>query len=206
LNQPLPTLHFITSNPHKAAEVEHLLGATIIRIDLDLPEIQAASLEAVTRAKLDAGRALAPHPVAVEDVSLELDALGGFPGPYIRWLLALAGGDGLAAMVRGLPSNAATARCIVAVWDGEAVRLAEGSVAGHILAEPRGGREFGWDAWFLPDGSSRTYGEMATDEKREISHRALAWRRMSELLSSQPSVHLAVVPRSAHLAGGAPSE
>ncbi|HUF11071.1 MAG TPA: non-canonical purine NTP pyrophosphatase, partial [Rhodothermales bacterium] len=165
---------------------EHLLGTTISRVDLDLPEIQAASLEEVTRAKLDAARAFAPHPVAVEDVSLELDALGGFPGPFVKWLLASAGGDGLSAMVQGLSSNAATARCIVARWDGETVLLAEGSVAGHVLAEPRGSTEFGWDAWFLPEGSSRTYGEMTRDEKRETSHRALAWRRMSRLLTLKP--------------------
>lgn len=183
MNPSLSYLHFITSNPHKAAEVEDLLGTAIRRIELDLPEIQAASIEEIARAKLDAARALAPHPVAVEDVSLELRALGGFPGPYVKWLIAAGGGDGLAAIVRGLSSPLATARCIVAVWDGAAVHLTEGVIEGMILAEPRGSRQFGWDAWFLPDGSDRTYGEMTVEEKRQISHRAIAWRRMREILS-----------------------
>lgn len=180
----LPPLHFITSNPHKAAEVEDLLGTSIRRIELDLPEVQAASLEQIARAKLDAAVDHAPPPLAVEDVALELRALGGFPGPYIKWLLAASGGDGLAAVARGLSSPAATARCIVAVWDGSAVHIATGAVEGVILAEPRGSREFGWDAWFLPDGSDRTYGEMTVEQKREISHRAIAWRRMREILAA----------------------
>lgn len=182
MNQPLPLLHFVTSNRHKAEEVEHLLGSFVRRVDLDLQEIQALTTREIAIAKLEAARPHAPHPLAVEDVSLSLEELGGFPGPYIKWLIASAGGDGLTAVARGLRSNLATARCVVAVWDGRAVRLAEGSVAGKILAEPRGSRKFGWDAWFLPDGSSRTYGEMSRDEKRDISHRAIAWRRMREML------------------------
>lgn len=186
MNESPPLLHFVTSNPHKAEEVEHLLGSSIRRFDLDLQEIQALTSQEVAIAKLEAARPHAPHPLAVEDVSLGLEELGGFPGPYIKWLIASAGGDGLTTIARGLRSNLATARCVVAVWDGRAVRLTEGSVSGKILTEPRGSRKFGWDAWFLPDGSSRTYGEMSPDEKRAMSHRAIAWRRMREMLEGLP--------------------
>lgn len=184
MNQPLPLLHFVTSNPHKAEEVEQLLGSSVRRLDLDLQEIQALTNREIAIAKLEAARPHAPHPLAVEDVSLDLEELGGFPGPYIKWLIASAGGDGLAAIARGLRSNVATARCVVAVWDGGAVRVAEGAVAGKILIEPRGSRKFGWDAWFLPEGSSRTYGEMSPEEKRALSHRGIAWRRMREMLEA----------------------
>lgn len=184
MSQSFPTLHFITSNPHKAAEVEHLLGSSVRRLDIDLPEIQAATLADVALAKLQAARQHAPVPVAVEDVSLELRALGGFPGPYIKWLIASAGGPGLAAMTRGLSSRDATARCVVAVWDGAVTHFAEGSVEGQVIDEPRGSREFGWDAWFLPRESDRTFGEMGALEKRSVSHRAIAWRRMGEILES----------------------
>lgn len=182
MSNPLPLLHFVTSNPHKAAEVGHLLGSSVRRLDLDLPEIQAATIEAIAQAKLEAARPHAPHPFAVEDVSLDLEGLGGFPGPYIKWLITSAGGEGLAAIVKGLHSNLATARCVVAVWDGRVVRMAEGAVEGEIVSLPRGSRDFGWDAWFVPEGSSRTYGEMSREEKREVSHRAIAWRRMRQIL------------------------
>lgn len=176
-------LRFITSNPHKAAEVELLLGSSIERVDLDLPEIQGGTLEEIARAKLEAARLKVPTPLAVEDVSLELDAFGGFPGPYIKWLIAAAGGEGLAAMISGISSSKATARCIVAAAVEDDVVIADGSVDGEIVLQPRGSREFGWDAWFLPEGSSLTYGEMSPEEKRGISHRSIAWRRMRTLLA-----------------------
>ncbi len=182
MSQQLPPLRFITSNPHKAAEVERLLGSSVTRIDLDLPEIQAETFEAIARAKFGAACLHAQPPLAVEDVSLELHAFQSFPGPYVKWLIAAAGGEGLAAMVRGASTNAATARCIVVASTGGDVVIAEGSVDGVILDEPRGARQFGWDAWFQPEGSTRTYGEMSPEEKREISHRSIAWQRMRILL------------------------
>lgn len=176
-----PPLHFVTSNPHKAIEVAHLFGSSVRRVDLDLPEIQASSLDAIVCAKLDAAKELSPHPVAVEDVSLELVALGGFPGPYVRWLIGSAGGEGLAEMARGLRTREAVARCLVGLWDGQSTHLTEGTVSGEVLVEPRGSRGFGWDAWFLPERSERTFGEMSTEEKAEVSHRGKAWKEMRQL-------------------------
>lgn len=177
-----PPLHFITSNPHKAREVEALLGANVKQIRLALAEIQAGSVVEIVRAKLEAGKDLAPPPLAVEDVSLEIEALGGFPGPYVKWLIEAAGGDGLGAIAEGLSTRTATARCVVGIWDGDQTHLAGGAVRGEILTRPRGSREFGWDAWFVPDGSDRTYGEMSPEEKASGSHRARAWNAAREIL------------------------
>ncbi len=182
-----PALLFVSSNPNKILEVERMLGLPVRSIRIDLPEIQAGSLEEIARTKLrTAVERVEPGGgfLLVEDVSLGLTALGGFPGPYVKWLLQSAGGEGLATMAAGVGDAHAVARCCVACWDGEQEHLFVGEVAGRILPAPRGTRRFGWDAWFQPDGSSFTYAEMPDDEKDRISHRALAWRRASELLAS----------------------
>jgi non-canonical purine NTP pyrophosphatase (RdgB/HAM1 family) len=184
MSLPAAPLRLVTSNLHKAAEIASLLGVPVVRVDLDLTEIQSASLSRILLAKLDSAIGRAPAPIAVEDVSLELDDLGGFPGPYVRWLLEMAGGEGLGRISASLRSNLATARCLVAVWNGSRVMSAEGTVRGRVLSEPRGRRDFGWDAWFLPDHSERTYGEMSFDEKLACSHRSLAWIEMRKLLGS----------------------
>jgi non-canonical purine NTP pyrophosphatase (RdgB/HAM1 family) len=184
MSVPATPLHLVTSNPHKAAEIESLLGVPVVRIDLDLPEIQSASLSRILLTKLDSAIGRAPAPIAVEDVSLELDDLGGFPGPYVKWLLQMAGGEGLGRISSSLRSDLATARCLVAVWNGSRVLTTDGAVRGRVLSEPRGRRVFGWDAWFLPDHSERTYGEMSLDEKLACSHRSLAWIEMRKLLDS----------------------
>jgi non-canonical purine NTP pyrophosphatase (RdgB/HAM1 family) len=182
---PSSPLHFVTSNAQKAAEIETLLGRSVTRIDLDLPEIQSDSLSTILLAKLESAIAWTTPPVAVEDVSLELDDLGGFPGPYIKWLLRMAGGEGLGRIVSGLQSDLATARCLVAVWDGEGVVTGEGTVRGRVLAEPRGERSFGWDAWFVPEHSEQTWGEMSREEKLGLSHRSIAWAGIRDLLEAR---------------------
>jgi len=46
--------------------------------------------------------------------------------------------------------------------------------------QPRGERHFGWDAWFLPRGSKKTFAEMTDEEKDAVSHRGHAYRMLAE--------------------------
>jgi XTP/dITP diphosphohydrolase len=54
----------------------------------------------------------------------------------------------------------------------------EGFVHGELVWPPRGSQGFGYDPMFLPNGYSLTFGEMAPQEKHEISHRANAFRQL----------------------------
>ena len=51
-------------------------------------------------------------------------------------------------------------------------------VAGTISSAPRGTNGFGWDAIFIPDGETRTFGELTADEKDARSHRRAAWQAL----------------------------
>ena len=181
-------LVFVSSNPNKAIEAERILGAPLLRVDLSLPEIQASTLEEITRHKLELARTRGYHRLIVEDVSLGFDELGNFPGPYIHWLLKAAGGRGLGAIAYALRDPAALARCCVGYFDGETIHLLVGETRGQILVQPRGESGFGWDAWFLPDGETRTYAEMEGTAKDALSHRGRAYRQLAKLLalSAQP--------------------
>jgi len=172
-------IRFVSSNPNKLAEANRLLGIDLEPVSLDLVEVQAASAETITLEKLTLARTKIDGRLIVEDVSLGFVSLGGFPGPYIRWLMESAGGEGLGRIARGLDDRRATAICCVAFWDGKAAHLFHGSTDGHVNADPRGLRTFGWDPWFQPDGSNRSFGEMTSEEKDEMSHRARAYRKLA---------------------------
>lgn len=172
-------LILVSSNPNKGIEVERILGVPILRVSLSLPEIQAATVEDVTRYKLEVARNKGYHRLIVEDVSLGFDELGNFPGPYVRWLLEAAGGKGLAAIAYALNNRAARAQCCVGYWDGRQVHIFLGEATGEILVQPRGERHFGWDAWFQPKGSEKTFAEMTADEKDALSHRGHAYRALA---------------------------
>ena len=57
-------------------------------------------------------------PVIIEDVSLCCKAVGGLPGPYIKWFLKSVGPEGLYKMVEPHADHSAYALCIFAFHDG----------------------------------------------------------------------------------------
>jgi non-canonical purine NTP pyrophosphatase (RdgB/HAM1 family) len=178
-------LILVSTNPNKGIEAERILGTPLLRVSLTLPEIQAATVEDITRYKVETAKTKGYKRLIVEDVSLGFDELGNFPGPYVRWLLEAAGGTGLAAIAYALNNRAAKAQCCVGYWDGKSVKLFVGETAGEILVKPRGERHFGWDAWFQPAGSKKTFAEMDAQEKDAVSHRGHAYRKLAEYLAKK---------------------
>jgi non-canonical purine NTP pyrophosphatase (RdgB/HAM1 family) len=178
-------LILVSGNPNKGIEAERILGQPLLRVSISLPEIQAATVEEITRYKVDVAKTKGYGRLIVEDVSLGFDELGNFPGPYVRWLLEAAGGAGLAAIAYALNNRAARAQCCVGYWNGREVKMFLGEVPGEILVQPRGERHFGWDAWFQPKGSNRTFAEMSDDEKDALSHRGNAYRKLAAHLKKE---------------------
>lgn len=178
-------LILVSTNPNKGIEAERILGIPLLRVSISLPEIQAATVEDVTRYKVEVARTKGYERLIVEDVSLGFDELGNFPGPYVRWLLEAAGGTGLAAIAYALNNRAARAQCCVGYWNGKEVQTFLGETAGEILVQPRGERHFGWDAWFQPRDSKKTFAEMTDEEKDAVSHRGHAYRKLAEALRKE---------------------
>ncbi len=61
--------------------------------------------------------------------------------------------------------------------------VVSGTCAGRILAAPEGEDGFGYDPLFFIPDKGKTFAQMTTDEKNEISHRGNAIR---ELLKQLP--------------------
>ncbi|KAJ3205169.1 nucleoside triphosphate pyrophosphohydrolase ham1 [Entophlyctis luteolus] len=187
------TITFVTGNANKLAEVQAILAATapalsIVSRSLDVPELQGATTQEVTRSKCQSAAELVQGPVLVEDTALCFNALNGLPGPYIKWFLSSVGHEGLNRMLDGFDDRGADAVCTFAytAGPGEDVRLFEGRTPGRIVAA-RGPSIFGWDPVFEPVGFSQTYAEMDKSVKNEISHRARALAKVREFFGqTQP--------------------
>jgi non-canonical purine NTP pyrophosphatase (RdgB/HAM1 family) len=188
VTDPFAGLTFVTSNPGKAREAAAFLGREVAAQGLDLPEVQSLDFREVARAKaLVAVRALGV-PVLVEDSGLVIAGWGGFPGPFTKWItMGALGQAGFAKMVDGFSDRSAEAVSVLAVArpgdrEGDVV-VAEGRVKGSIAAHPRGENGFGWDVLFVPEGETRTWAEMAEEEKNAGSHRARAFQELRRLLT-----------------------
>jgi XTP/dITP diphosphohydrolase len=179
-------------NRGKVREIADLLAPfgieAVSAAELGLPEpdetgetfIENARLKAVAAADASGLIALA------DDSGLEVAALGGQPGIHsARW--AEEARDFGAAMARvnhelkaaGAKDLRANFVCVLALArpHGSAEAF-EGKVFGTIVWPPRGGRGFGYDPIFVPDGYDETFGEMEPELKDAISHRARAFEKL----------------------------
>jgi non-canonical purine NTP pyrophosphatase (RdgB/HAM1 family) len=180
----LDDLVFVTSNIGKLREAEGVLGRRLDHSELDLPDIQTLDLHQIVRGKAKSAWEILRRPVLVEDTSLELAGLGGFPGPLVRWMLSSVGPEGICRIAGCFEDARTTARCLTCATDGVNEIFGEGVVEGNIAPSPRGDRGFGWDSVFMPaDAGGRTYGEMSEEEKNLISHRYKAFVALREALT-----------------------
>ena len=143
-----------------------------------------ARLKAVVMAKESGLLSLA------DDSGLEVDALGGEPGP----LSARYAGEGasdndrlnfLLAKLKNVAGDKRTARfrCVIAIATpaGKA-ELCNGECGGFITTEPRGYNGFGYDPIFYLPELGKTMAELTPEEKNKISHRARAAEKARERL------------------------
>ena len=186
-----------TGNQHKLREFQQILDADSLEI---VPQSEFAGCPEVVEDgssfaenALKKARAIAAHTGCVamaDDSGLEVDALMGEPGIYsARYAgeprsdernieLLLENMRRVCEMQRG-----AQFRCVIAVVTPEGRELiAQGLCRGRITMQPEGNDGFGYDPVFLHEDSGRTFAQLSNDEKNSVSHRALAVRRLRELL------------------------
>jgi XTP/dITP diphosphohydrolase len=184
-----------THNPGKAAELAALLDGRFDLVAagaLGVSEPEETETTFVGNALLKARHAAeATGLVALADDSgLSARALDGAPGVYsARW--AGPDKDFAVAMAKveerleatGSDDRAAWFTCALAVaWPDGPMVVVEGQVHGALTFPPRGTLGFGYDPIFVPEGETRTFGEIAPAEKDRISHRARAFEKLKAAL------------------------
>lgn len=170
-------LYFATGNAGKVEDARNILkdtDVTVKQLDVDVLELQDASLEEIVRYKVkqavEQSQLLGTH-VMADDSGLFVDALNGFPGILSSPFDAKVGKEKLLDLLADEDDMSAEFRAVIAVYDPdtEEIRTFTGCVTGTIV-EPRGSDGFGYDPMFLPDGHDRTFAE-DTDYKYQVSHR-----------------------------------
>lgn len=192
-----------SANPHKAAEIRHILAGEIgDRIDLvprppEIPEVAETgeTFEANARLKAEALSSATGLPALADDSGIEVDALGGAPGVRSARYAGEAAGDtdNVAKLLADLLAAGAVtpaqrrarfrAVVLLAFPDGREV-VASGSVEGTILDRPAGDGGFGYDPVFSPDGADgRSFAELDPADKHARSHRGRALRALAVALA-----------------------
>ncbi len=193
-----------THNPGKLREMRALLapyGVDAVSAGdagLSEPDETGTTFSDNARIKAEAAAKASGLPAFADDSGLAVDALDGAPGIYsARW----AGPDKnfrqamesveekLRERGAGIPerrkAHFVSALCVA--WPDGHTEEFEGRVTGTLVWPPRGDKGFGYDPIFQPDGHTRTFGEMQSEEKhglpprgKGLSHRAKAFLKLAE--------------------------
>ena len=202
---------FITENVSKFKELENFMSKEnilpgvvsiqMIKPDFELQEIQSLDRNEIVLKKLRDAIAMSrqlfnmhqiSNPgreiwVMVEDTSLCIDRMGGFPGPFVKYY------------IQSLPMNviadanwASSAQSYVSLAicklngdsDGNMElggRVFEDCIEGNIV-EPCGNNGFGYDMIFRPVGMNITCAEMTMNEKELFNPRTKAFKKVLDYL------------------------
>lgn len=177
---------FATSNSGKVATLQshlaiHDLNIDVIQSTFDLIEPQAATALEVATSKAKQAYAVTKSPVLVDDSSFHIYAMGGFPGPYIKYMLDTVGADGIVQFMKGKEDRRAYGMSALVFIDeqGEMHTFSVEGEDGEIAEEVRESiDDSGWsDLWkiFIPAGSTRTLSQMSPED-HEMRHKSESGR------------------------------
>ena len=187
-----------SNNKGKLIEMQSLLADTSYQLTL-LQDIgirlaveESGSTYAENAALKARSAALASGLMALADDSgLEVAALGGKPGLFSARYAQVPGAsdaDRRAILLQELAQHArpwlARFHCVVAIaTPAGRLYFSKGECPGEIIPEERGDNGFGYDPIFLISSLGRTMAELSTEEKNQISHRAMALKNAKPMLT-----------------------
>jgi XTP/dITP diphosphohydrolase len=188
-------LVFATNNENKVKEIKNILGHSFellslkdLKIEDDIPENEP-TLEGNALFKARYIHKLVGMNVFADDTGLEVKSLNGLPGVHSARFAGenkdfAANNEKLLSMLGSSENREARFRTVIALIMDNQNYLFEGTVEGRIIKEKRGSQGFGYDPVFVPEGETRTFGEMTLNEKNLISHRARAFEKLRQFLDS----------------------
>jgi len=189
-----------SGNAGKVKEINNLLQANGIDVvsqnEFNVPEAIEDGLSFVENA-IKKARNACEHtglPSIADDSGIEVDAINKAPGIYSARFSGEDATDAknnkkLLAELEGVASSERTARyqCVMVYMksaDDPTPIIAQGSLEGRILTEPRGDGGFGYDPLFWLEDKNCSAAELSLAEKNKISHRAIALQAMIKQLSN----------------------
>ncbi len=185
---------FATGNAHKIKEIKAILGADYDLVGLeeigcheDIPETQPT----IQGNALQKARYVIEHydvqNCFAEDTGFEVAAINNEPGVYsARYAGPDRNADNNIKLVleklQNQENRSARFRTVVAlILEGKEYTF-EGIINGNVKTEKSGTGGFGYDPIFVPEGETRSFAEMSSEEKNKISHRAKAVQQLKAFL------------------------
>ena len=121
-----------------------------------------------------------------DDSGFTVEGMENFPGIKTARVTKEMGGEQQVVnfIFKNNPSRhkiKATFHCCLSLISDKVNRVVTGKVNGFIISNKKGNEGFGYDPYFIPSSSKRTFAEMGLKEKVILSHRFEAFKILSTI-------------------------
>jgi len=189
-------LVFATSNKGKYNEVKKMMPRNIKLLSLNdlnfMGDIQETGKTLKQNAKIKSDFIFNNFGINcfADDSGLEIDSLNGLPGIYSARFAGKTcnSNDNIEKvwkLLRGYKNTNAKFKSILSLNIDGKTFFFEGKIDGKIIFNKTGTNGFGYDSIFIPNGYNKTFAELNSVEKNQISHRSEALKKLIIFLDKQ---------------------
>lgn len=188
---------FVTGNKYKFQVAQRSLtssGFKLVQKKLETPEIQSDSVEKVAAFSARWTADILKKPVAVSDGGCYIEALNGFPGPFIKYINKWLSASDLLNLMREKKNRRVFWRdCLAYCEPGKKPKTFICDFESGIIAKKPGTqkyrRDYGWiDTLFILKGYSKPLSEWPDKEYLNFWSSPInydSWLRLAKYLKSK---------------------
>ncbi len=141
----------------------------LVQLEVEPPEIQSTSVEEIARHAAVAAAQSTGAPCIKMDVGFSIEALNGFPGPFVKYVNDMLGVREYLRLMDGVENRNAHFVDVTAIGypDGSSVAF-ERKEAGTLALD--GDTDDPWpaNALFMPSGHDRPLGSLSREEQLDF--------------------------------------
>lgn len=189
-------INFATSNPSKVMEFRQILEPEIKvnHIKIYYPELRSDDPQEIARMSAEMLANKLKKTIVVEDSGLFIKALNDFPGTCSAYIHKRIGLEGIIKLMKGIKNRQCTYKSAVAYCEPNKKPISFlGEEKGNVAESMTGNYGFGHDPIFIPEGSSKTYGEMKNCIEAKKFRRRAVLKLREFLLKNLRTKHIVVL-------------
>ena len=168
-------IYYITGNKRKIDRARLICARTgieIEQIELETPEIQGNNSEEIAAYSAQFAGEKLKKPLIKLDVSFHINALNGFPGPFVKYINQWLKPKDVLKMMEGIKNRSCYWTDALAFYQaGKPVKVFSSQEQGEISIKARGKNGWGMDKIFIPEGQNKTKAELSDSERINICNR-----------------------------------
>lgn len=160
----MKSLIYVTGNSYKfetAKEILNKSNISLIQKDIDTPEIQSTEVEEIAKYSAKWAAEKLNHPVLVTDGGFYIEALNGFPGPFIKYINKWLTSDQILKLMEGIQNRKIIVKeCLAYCEPGNEPKTFTSILEGKIALQKGKSGRTSINEIFIPDGLDKVESEI----------------------------------------------